>query len=171
MRQIMERKPVRAGLLRMKSRLAISLHPGNLPCTASESARATARAGETMIRIKSIHDSVSDEDAFRVFVEPAWPRGVSREKADLDIWLRDLAPSPGLFERYSSEGLGWEDFVSGYHRELERNLDFFPDLQDHDRNGGLTLVHGSRNKEQNTAVALRMRLERFDPAQYRKDDR
>ncbi len=171
MRQIMERKPVRAGMLRMKSRHAISLHPGNLPCTASESARATARAGETMIRIKSIHDSVSDEDAFRVFVEPAWPRRVSRETADLDVWLRDLAPSPGLSERYSSGSLGWEEFVSRYHAELERNLDFFPDLQNHDRNSGLTLVHGSRDKEHNTAVALRMRLEQDHPAPFRKDGR
>jgi len=113
-----------------------------------------------MIRVKSIHESVADNDAFRVFVEPAWPRMVSREKTVLNVWLRDLAPSPGLHNLYARGDLDWEDFVARYHRELEKNREFFTDLKDHDRNGGLTLVHGSCHKERNAAVALKMLLER-----------
>jgi uncharacterized protein YeaO (DUF488 family) len=117
-----------------------------------------------MIHVKSIFADASASDGFRVLVEPVWPRKAPREKTILHVWLRDLAPSPELYGMYSRDLVKWEDFVTRYHGELERNRDFFRDLQDHNHNGGLTLVHGSRNEDRNTAVALKMFLENDDHA-------
>jgi uncharacterized protein YeaO (DUF488 family) len=116
-----------------------------------------------MIKVKSIHTDRSDDDGFRALVEPVWPRKAHREKTFLNIWLRDLAPSPGLASLYSNNMLKWEEFVTRYHRELDNNRSFIKDLQDHNRNGGLTLVYGSGNENCNTAVALKLFLENDDP--------
>jgi len=117
-----------------------------------------------MIRVKSIFAEASDDDGFRVLVEPAWPRKAPREKTILRVWLKDLAPSPGLYSRYAGDLMTWEDFVARYHGELDRNRDFIRELQEQNHNGGLTLIHGSRNEERNTAVALKMYLENDDHA-------
>ena len=115
-----------------------------------------------MINVKSIFAQKSDADGFRVLVEPVWPRRASRNKKVVDVWLRDLAPSPGLYDLYSSDVITWEGFVWRYHEELARNRDYFPDLQEHNSNGGLTLMHGSHNEGRNPAVALKMLLEKDD---------
>jgi uncharacterized protein YeaO (DUF488 family) len=122
------------------------------------------KVGKIMIKVKSIYDSASDDDAFRVLVEPVWPLKVSREKTVLNAWLRDLAPSPGLYGQYSQGLVTWDDFVVRYHGELNRHREFFRDLQVHNHDGGLTLVHGSRNADRNPAVVLKMLLEKEDPA-------
>jgi uncharacterized protein YeaO (DUF488 family) len=112
-----------------------------------------------MIKVKSIYDSASDDDAFRVLVEPVWPQNASREKTILNVWLRDLAPSAELSGQFSNGLVNWEDFIVRYHRELDRKPGFFKDLQDHDNNGGLTLLHGSRDADRNPVIALKMFLE------------
>jgi uncharacterized protein YeaO (DUF488 family) len=120
-------------------------------------------AGETMIRVKSIHAPVSDDDGFRVLIEPEWPGRASRRKTVMDVWLRDLAPSRQLYSLFMSGTMPWEDFLPRYQRELERNRIYFPDLRTHGANGGLTLLHGYGREDANIAVALKMRLERPDP--------
>jgi uncharacterized protein YeaO (DUF488 family) len=124
-----------------------------------------------MIRVKSIHEPASPDDAFRVLVEPVWPKKVSREKTLLNVWLRDLAPSRELAARFAGNQLTWQDFVRRYHTELARNHEYFRDLQEHNHNGGLTLVHGSHDPDRNPAAALKMLLEQEDraafPGEYR----
>ncbi len=117
-----------------------------------------------MITVKSIFAPVTDDDGFRVFVDPVWPKQASRGKTILDVWFRDLAPSPELYLLYANNLLKWEDFVARYHRELAWQRDYFADLQAHNRNGGLTILNGSRNDEQNIAVALKMFLDRSETA-------
>lgn len=118
------------------------------------------RDGETMINVKSIFAPASDNDGFRVLVERVWPRKASREKKLVNVWLRDLAPSQGLYNLYTGNMIPWEGFIAQYHEELNRSRDYFPDLQRHNNNGGLTLVHGSINEERNIAVALKLLLEK-----------
>jgi uncharacterized protein YeaO (DUF488 family) len=115
-----------------------------------------------MINVKSIFATPSDIDGLRVLVEPAWPRKARHKTPVVNIWLRDLAPSPGLYDLYSRNMVTWEGFVSRYHEELDRNREYFPDLQAHNHNGGLTLLHGSRNDGRNIAVALKILLEKDD---------
>lgn len=117
-----------------------------------------------MINVESIFTGASHNDGFRVLVEPVWPRKAPRETTILDVWLRYLAPSHGLYNLYSHDLINWEDFVTRYHQELERNRNYFKDLQDHNHNGRLTLIHGSCDDERNTAVALKMFLEKEDSA-------
>jgi len=116
-----------------------------------------------MIHIKSVFDTASDGDGFRVLIEPVWPRKAHREKTPLNVWLRSLAPSPSLEARFSGNLMTWEEFVAAYHRELEDKRDFIPDLQAHYRNGGLTLLHGAADADRNSAVALKMFLENETP--------
>ncbi|HEX3001097.1 MAG TPA: DUF488 family protein [Methanoregula sp.] len=115
-----------------------------------------------MIQAKHISDPPSADDGLRVFVEPAWPNYVGRERAVLNMWLKDLAPSASLSARLSDHTLDWEDFILLYSVELERNREYFPDLKDHDRNGGLTLLHASSDPDHNAAVALKAILEDED---------
>jgi len=116
-----------------------------------------------MIMVKSIFDEASAGDGFRVLIEPVWPRKAHREKTPMNVWLRSLAPSPALEARFSGNLISWEEFVAGYHHELEGNRDFIRDLQEHNRNGGLTLLHGATDVDRNTAVALKMFLENETP--------
>jgi uncharacterized protein YeaO (DUF488 family) len=116
-----------------------------------------------MILVKSIFDEASAGDGFRVLVEPAWPRKAHREKTPMNVWLRSLAPSLALGVRFSGNLISWEEFVAGYHHELEENRDFIRDLKDHTRKGGLTLLHGASDIDRNTAVALKMFLENDTP--------
>jgi len=117
-----------------------------------------------MIRVKSIYAKIADDDGLRVMVEPSWPRRARHGKGLSPVWLRDLAPSPGLFDLWSADTIPWEGFVARYHEELERNREYFRDLQEHGHNGGLTLLHGSRDPDHNTAVALKMLLDRDEAA-------
>ncbi len=112
-----------------------------------------------MIKSKHIGDPVSADDGLRVLVEPAWPRGVGREHAVLNMWLKDLAPSRNLSDRFLDNTLSWGDFVLLYSFELEKNRDYFLGLQDHNHNGGLTLLHASPDNDHNAAAALKMILE------------
>jgi uncharacterized protein YeaO (DUF488 family) len=78
------------------------------------------------------------------------------KRAGVNVWLRYLGPSPGLYELYASKSITWESFVARYHGEQVRNREYFRDLQDHNHNGGLTLLQGSRNNDHNVAAALKM---------------
>jgi len=124
-----------------------------------------------MIKVKSIVAEPSDDDGFRVFVEPVWPGQAPNEKRIPDIWFRDLAPGPELYSRYLSGILKWEDFLVRYHRELERCTGYFRDLQDYNRSGVLTVLHASPDQEHNIAVALKMFMEKNDPGAGRDEFR
>jgi len=122
-----------------------------------------------MIKAKHIGDPVSADDGLRVLIEPVWPKDVGRTRAPLNMWLKDLAPSQKLFARLQDNTLNWGDFVLLYSVELEKNREYFPGLQDHNRNGGLTLLHASSDDDHNAAVALKMILE--DEDRMAKDPR
>ena len=112
-----------------------------------------------MIQLKSVHDDRSDHDGVRVFVDSVWPRRVSREQTQLNVWMRDVAPSPGLFRWFSHDPAKWKEFVIRYHTELLAKDDFIRELMNQSTQGGLTLVHGSPDPWYNSAVALKMYME------------
>jgi len=117
-----------------------------------------------MIRVKSIYAKIADDDGLRVLVDPVWPPRAPHGRGLSPVWLRDLAPSPGLLDLWSGNTIPWDGFVARYHEELGMNREYFGDLQDHGRNGGLTLLYGSRDPDHNAAVALKMLLEHNGPA-------
>jgi len=112
-------------------------------------------------RIKRVYEPASEDDGYRVLVDRVWPRGVSKERAQVDAWLRELAPSSKLRKWFAHRRDRWESFQQAYHRELDAVTDREPIdwLRRRARQGSLTLVYAAREREHNNAEALRRYLE------------
>lgn len=113
------------------------------------------------IRTKRIYDEASEDDGTRVLVDRLWPRGVSKEVAKLDVWLRDAAPSHDLRARYHGdrkEG-DWEEFCRLYAAELDGHPTQVGNLLALAERGRMTLLYASRDEEKNNAAALKTYLE------------
>jgi len=78
-----------------------------------------------VIKIKRVYDPPSEEDGFRILVDKLWPRGVSKEKANVDLWLREIAPSDDLRKWFSHDPKKWEEFKRKYERELKDKQNCF----------------------------------------------
>ncbi len=108
-----------------------------------------------MIKLKRVYEPADPSDGFRVLVERLWPRGISKEKAAIDLWLKDVAPSPELRTWFGHDPAKWEEFRKRYGRELEDRGDAVAQLKELDRKGDVTFVYAARDTEHNAAVALR----------------
>ncbi len=110
------------------------------------------------VKIKRIYDDAQEADGTRVLVDRLWPRGISKQRAALDAWLRELAPSDELREWFHSTPNGWLQFRKKYLKELARpeaagELKQLYDLAG--RRKRLTLLFASKNENQNNATVLR----------------
>jgi uncharacterized protein YeaO (DUF488 family) len=112
-----------------------------------------------MIRLKRAYEKPSRDDGFRVLVERLWPRGVSKEEAALDLWLKDVAPSTGLRKWFGHDPARWKEFQRRYRAELRDRKDALKLLREKNREGTLTLVYAARDEEHNGAVVLKKVLE------------
>lgn len=112
------------------------------------------------LRIKRIYEPWSEEDGFRVLVDRIWPRGMSKEKARLDLWYKDIAPSPELRKWFHHDPEKWQEFKERYAKELLANpkvvSDFMEILQSRDT---VTLLYGASDANRNQAVAIMEFLE------------
>lgn len=111
------------------------------------------------IVLKRAYEKANPEDGTRVLVERLWPRGVSREDAALDLWMKEVAPSPGLREWYDHDRERWEEFRERYRAELARRPDAIERLEALAARGRLTLVLASRDVEHSSAALLKAYLE------------
>jgi len=114
------------------------------------------------LRCKRAYDTPSAQDGYRLLVDTLWPRGVSKEDANLDEWDRTLAPSGELRRWFNHEPEKWAAFCRKYHRELRNTLptDRIDQLTSLAKTtAGLTLVYGARDTRHNNAVALKMFIE------------
>ena len=107
------------------------------------------------IRLKRAYEQASDDDGFRILVERLWPRGVSKEKARIDLWLKDAAPSTELRRWYDHDPAKWEEFRRRYFAELEGHPEALAELRKHLDDGPVTFVFASKETEYNCATALR----------------
>lgn len=107
------------------------------------------------IRLKRAYEPASPQDGTRVLVERLWPRGVSKAKAALDDWAKDLSPSPGLRTWYGHEVARWPEFRRRYLAELEGHATKIEALRDKARTGRLTLVFAAQDPEHSSAAVLR----------------
>ncbi|MBS1016317.1 DUF488 domain-containing protein [Acetobacter persici] len=114
---------------------------------------STARHGAG-IQVRRVYDAPSPTDGTRVLVDRLWPRGVSKERAALDLWLKDIAPSTALREWFGHDPARWEGFCQRYRAELDANPACVEQLETLARKGPMTLLFGARNTEQNEAVVL-----------------
>jgi uncharacterized protein YeaO (DUF488 family) len=113
-------------------------------------------------RIKRVYEPAGEDDGLRVLVDRLWPRGLTKEKAKIDLWLKDIAPSNALRHLVHSDPTQWDAFVLDYAHELaqEPAHSAAASLRDRARNGPVTLLYSARNETHNNAVALKAWLER-----------
>lgn len=111
------------------------------------------------IAIKRVYDEPAPDDGARILVDRLWPRGLSKEKARVDLWVRDAAPSDELRKWYGHDPERWEEFKRRYFAELAEAEDALEPVLEHVREGAVTFVYSSRETELNNAVALREYVE------------
>jgi uncharacterized protein YeaO (DUF488 family) len=108
-----------------------------------------------MITIKRIYEPKSPQDGYRVLVDRLWPRGVSKEKASLDLWMKDIGPSTELRQWFGHDPAKWAGFQKKYRDELKHKADMLAELRELAKgHGTLTLLYGARDQEHNEAVII-----------------
>lgn len=115
------------------------------------------------IRVKRIYDKPAASDGVRVLVDRLWPRGVSRERAELDEWERALAPSPELRSWFGHRPARFAEFRLAYIDELRGQRPRLKELRSSARDGPVTLLYAARDPEHNHAVVLAEVLRRGLP--------
>lgn len=113
-----------------------------------------------MIRLKRAYEKSTKEDGERILVERLWPRGVTKERAKIDLWLKDVAPSPELRKWFGHDPARWEQFAQRYEAELRRKGDLIKLLKQKVRGGPVTFIFAARDKKHNSAVVLKRFLEK-----------
>jgi uncharacterized protein YeaO (DUF488 family) len=108
-----------------------------------------------MITLKRIYEDPSPTDGFRVLVERLWPRGVSKERAAVDLWLKDVAPSPELRKWFGHDPARWEQLQKRYREELRSRRDAIQALKEKNKQGTVTLVYAARDEQHNGALVLK----------------
>ena len=124
------------------------------------SARQQYHSG--MFRLKRIHEPVTPEDGYRILVDRIWPRGVSRNAAQLDLWLKEIAPTAELRKWFGHDPERFAEFGKRYREELAGNpaLEQLRSLiTEHDR---VTLLYAARDKTHNQAAVLLKLLDTAD---------
>jgi uncharacterized protein YeaO (DUF488 family) len=112
-----------------------------------------------MIQLKRAYAKASRRDGLRILVERLWPRGVSKEHAAIDLWLKDLAPSTKLRQWFHHDPQRWSEFRRKYWSELSQLGDLLQLLHHRTTEGPVTFVYAAGDKEHNSAVALKEFLE------------
>jgi len=112
------------------------------------------------VKVKRVYDEASDDDGFRVLVDRLWPRGLARDEAKIDLWLKEAAPSTELRTWFGHDPDKWIEFKRRYFAELEGKGDALAPLRRKEGEGALTLLFSTRDEEHNNAVALKEFLRR-----------
>lgn len=108
-----------------------------------------------MITTKRVYEKPGKEDGFRVLVDRLWPRGLTKEKAHVDLWMKEIAPSDELRKWFHHEEGSWSEFAKRYKAELAKKKGQLDELKklDHEHKT-VTLLFGSKDEQQNQAVIL-----------------
>lgn len=107
-----------------------------------------------MLGLKRIYDTPNPNDGQRILVERLWPRGLTKAEAAVDLWLKDVAPSPELRKWFAHDPAKWGMFKDRYWKELKSHPDEIAQLRKAARKGPVTLIYAARDKEHNAALAL-----------------
>lgn len=112
------------------------------------------------LRLKRVYEPVARGDGVRVLVDRLWPRGLSKKKAAVDHWMKDVAPSAELRKWFGHDPDRWLEFKRRYKSELRQHKDLLAELRQLNRQRTVTLVFGARDEDHNDAVVLREVLAR-----------
>ena len=111
------------------------------------------------IRIKRVYEEPEAADGHRVLVDRLWARGLSKEKAKVDVWLKEIAPSTELRRWYGHDSNKWTEFKARYTAELEANPGKVEELLAEVQAGIVTFLYSSKENRRNNAVALKEYVE------------
>jgi len=106
------------------------------------------------IRIKRVYERPDKHDGRRILVDRLWPRGLTKKKANVDLWLKDIAPSTELRKWFGHDPGRWEEFKERYLAELKGNSEQIRLLKLELGNGTVTLVYAAKDEEHNEAVVI-----------------
>jgi uncharacterized protein YeaO (DUF488 family) len=113
-----------------------------------------------MIKIKRIYDAPSDDDGSRILVDRLWPRGLSKEKARVDLWLKEIAPSNELRKWYAHDPKKWAEFRKKYFNDLDTKRELVNQIVQKMKEGDVSLLYSSKEEKINNAVALKEYIEK-----------
>jgi uncharacterized protein YeaO (DUF488 family) len=111
------------------------------------------------IRLKRVYEKPARADGRRVLVDRIWPRGLKKEEARIDQWLREISPSTRLRKWFGHDPVRWKEFKERYAAELDDQREQVEQLAQEARKGTLTLLFGAKDSEHNNAVALKEYLQ------------
>jgi uncharacterized protein YeaO (DUF488 family) len=112
------------------------------------------------IRIKRVYEQPDKDDGVRILVDRLWPRGLTKEKARVDLWLKEIAPSTELRKWFDHDLKKWKSFRRRYETEIRHNDDLIKMLKQKAREGTVTLIYGARDEKHNEALVLKQFLEK-----------
>lgn len=110
------------------------------------------------IAIKRVYEEAKASDGTRILVDRLWPRGLSKEKARVDVWLKEVAPSNELRKWFAHDAKKWAEFQKRYAAELKADPEAMAMLKQEMNKGPVTLLYGAHDEEHNQAVALEKML-------------
>ena len=112
------------------------------------------------IQMKRVYELPQSSDGKRVLIDRLWPRGLTKEKAKVDVWLKDIAPSTELRKWFGHDPAKWNEFKKCYYNELKMNSEVVTRLAEILKHGKATIVYGAKDEEHNDAVVLKEYLEK-----------
>jgi len=122
---------------------------------------------EKMIKIKRVYEKAEESDGIRILVDRLWPRGIKKEEAKVDYWLKEISPSNELRKWFSHDFNKWEEFKNKYFNELNSKkelINFLLELIK--KNSNVTLLYSAKEEKYNNAVALKEYLQELLDKQY-----
>jgi uncharacterized protein YeaO (DUF488 family) len=113
-----------------------------------------------MIRIKRVYEKPAKEDGFRLLVDRLWPRGMTKERAGVDLWMKEIAPSDTLRKWFGHDPEKWAEFAKRYRSELAEKKDLLAEVKRlEEQHGTVTLLYGRNDQKNNQAVLIAAALE------------
>jgi uncharacterized protein YeaO (DUF488 family) len=112
-----------------------------------------------MIKIKRIYEAPTAEDGIRILIDRLWPRGLSKNSAKVDLWLKEIAPSDKLRKWFAHDPKKWIEFKQKYFKELNPNQELVDLIIKKAKGGNVTLLFGAKEERFNNAVALKEYVE------------
>lgn len=108
-----------------------------------------------MFKVKRIYVEPEADDGYRVLVDRVWPRGMSKEKARVDLWMKEIGPSDGLRKWFGHDPKRWDEFQKRYREELKPKAELIGQLRELEKkHGTVSLIYSARDDQHNQAIAL-----------------
>ena len=126
----------------------------------SSQATELSQEGSMNIKIKRVYEQLDKKDGERILVDRLWPRGLTKEKAGVDLWLKEIAPSTELRKWFAHDPNKWKSFRGRYETEIRHKDDLIKVLKQKAREGTITLIYGARDEKHNEALVLKQFLEK-----------